>query len=185
LSCTARPLPFHQLAALARGALARIQRGLLLGFDRHAGRALAVLERVQRPRARQQFGVLLGLLRGVPRGQPVVEGLARGGRIGLGRPAFELGLLQRGLGVALGALGGLDGVAQSIAGGGIHVVVEGQLLLDLGQVAHHRAAQPDQEAGEHKRHQPQAAVHPFFRQSQGIGHAYLRVLNITNTQLTA
>jgi hypothetical protein len=56
-------------------------------------------------------------LRGVPRRQPVVEGLARRGRIGLGRPALELGLLQRGLGVLLGAIGGLDGVAQRVAGG--------------------------------------------------------------------
>ncbi len=73
------------------------------------------------------------------------------------------GLLQRGLGVLPGLLRVLNLAAQRLGGAAIQKVVQQQRPLDLGQVADDGAAQADQKAGKHQRHQPQAAAKPFFR----------------------
>jgi hypothetical protein len=52
----------------------------------------------------------------------------------------------------------------------VQKVIHLQRAFHLGQIAHDGAAQADQEAGKHQRHQPQATPKPFFRQSQGFAH---------------
>jgi hypothetical protein len=80
--------------------------------------------------------------------------------------ALQLGLLQRGLRVLLGLARGLGLGAQLVGSGFVEEVIHPQRGLDLGQIAHDGAAQANEEAGKHQRHQPQAPAEPFFGQTQ-------------------
>jgi len=145
------------------GTLARVQQRLLLRLHGLLGLELCRLERVERTRARQHLRVMLGLLRGTARGQPVGIALALGQRLAARPGVLQLGLLQRRLRGLLGLAPTLDLVAQLLGRGLVEKVVEQQWPLHLGQVADYGAAQADQKAGEHQRHQPQAATKPLFR----------------------
>ena len=172
-------IALHGVQPLLRGlpALARVQQGLVLRLHGLLGLQLGGLEGVQRLGAGDDLGVVLGALGGAARGQPVGQGLALG-LGGAARPGVaQARLLQRGLGVLLGLLRLLNLAAQRRGRAAIQKVVQQQRLLHLGQVADDGAAQADQKAGEHQRHQPQAAAKPFFRQTQCLAHVALRSFN--------
>jgi hypothetical protein len=121
-----------------------------------------LLEGVQRLGARDELGVLLGLRGGAARGEPVAEGLARIG-VGLLRGLqLQAYLVEVARGLQLGGLRGRDGRAQRLRGAQVDEVVDAAHALDLRQVAHDGAAQPDEEAGEHEGHEPEAAAKPLF-----------------------
>lgn len=152
------------------GGLLCVERPLLLFF--HLGQRLALggLEPVERGGARDQPVVLARPFGRAAGGQPVAESVAGTGRVGLGGLVLQARLVQRVGGGLLGTLRRLD-----LGPGGaglcrVHEVVQGVAGFDLWQVTHQRAAQADQEAGKHQRHQPQTTVEPFFRQSQGFAH---------------
>ena len=158
--------------------LLRIERGLARRGDALLGGLLGILERVERAGALDQLRVLPGQRGGASCRQPVAEGLAR---VGAGLRGGVLGELRLRL-VARRALRGGVGLSdrgtQRLGGVAIEEVVELQRALDLRQVAHHGAAQADQEAGEHHRHRPQATAEPCLRQTQGPAHRSLPSFNL-------
>jgi hypothetical protein len=104
------------------------------------------------------------------RGQPVVEGLARGLRFAAGLAALQLGLLQRGLRVLFGLARFLDLGTQLLGRWLVQEVIHAQRGFDPGQIAHDGATQANEEAGKHQRHQPQATAEPFFGQPKRFAH---------------
>ncbi|GAB1383778.1 hypothetical protein MASR1M50_20990 [Burkholderiales bacterium] len=163
-------LHVRQRAARLLDRLARVQQRLLLALDFGAGGALARLQLVQRAGAGNHLGVLLGALGGAAGGDPVGEALALGADIGLRHLQLQARLLERVGAVLRLALAGLDGVARGLRRRAVHEVVQRQPVLDPWQIAHHGAAQANQETGEHQGHQPQAALKPLLRQAQGFAH---------------
>jgi hypothetical protein len=71
-------------------------------------------------------------------------------------------LVEVARGLQLGGLRGRDGRAQRLRGAQVDEVVDAAHALHLRQVAHDGAAQPDEEAGEHEGHEPEAAAKPLF-----------------------
>ncbi|MNV72704.1 hypothetical protein D3C71_1658120 [compost metagenome] len=109
---------------------------------------------------------MVGALGGAAGGQPVVEAVPLGLHLAADLAALQLGLLQRGLRVLLGLARRFDFGAQLVGCGFVQKVVHPQRGLDFGQIAHDGAAQADEKAGKHQRHQPQAPAEPFFGQTQ-------------------
>jgi len=150
--------------------LAGVQRGLLLGLYGAQGLAFGLLEQVELARALQHLGVVVGALGHAAGGQPVVEGFALGLVVADGLAVLQLCLFQRGLRVLLGVALGADGVAQRAGLGLVQKIIDLQRAFHLGQIAHDGAAQANQKAGEHHRHQPQTTPEPLLRQTQGFAH---------------
>ena len=155
--------------------LPRIQRPLALHVHALLRFVLTRLQHIQRLGAADEFGVLRTLRGGLAGGDPVVEGFAGTGAGLLRHLQLQRGLLQCTVGRLLGALGVADGGAQGLGRSHVHEVVQCVLLLHPRQVAHHTAAQPDQEGRKHNGHQPQAPAKPFFRQTQRLAHPILLV----------
>ena len=138
---------------------------MLLRFDPREHFPLGLAQSVQLLRALDELGVLVRTRRGATGCEPIAEGFAHSLVVSLRYLELELSLLQRLLCILASALRVLDGLTKFRRGNRVHEVVQCLALLHFGQVAHDGAAQTDQETGEHKRHQPQAATKPLFRQT--------------------
>jgi hypothetical protein len=155
-------LQIGQRGARALLGLARVEHDLLLRVDPALHFFFLLLEGIERLRACDEFGVLVGLRGGAARGQPVAEGFARIG-VGLLRGLqLQAELVELARGLLLGRLRLFDDGAQRLRRGLVDEVVQHAHALDLRQVAHHGAAEPDQEAREHEGHEPEAAAKPFL-----------------------
>ena len=95
-------------------------------------------------------------------GNPIVKALSRSGCIGLRSAQLQLGLIQRILRIALGALSGFDALAQWIGLRLIDEIIRLNLRLDLWQITYDRATQSNQKARKYESHEPQATTKPFF-----------------------
>ena len=142
--------------------LTRVQGRLLLSLHRRQGFALGLPVSVELTGASDQFFVLIGPLSGTPRGQPIAEGLSRGPVVGLCRLLAQARLVQRVLCLAPGELRRFNGLFQRRRPLRVQKIVQRLPLFHLGQVTHDGAAQPHEEPGKHKGHQPEATAKPLF-----------------------
>lgn len=116
-------------------------------------------------RARDQAGILVDPLRGVPGLQPVGEGLARPLRGGLGRLEGEPILLDLPPVVVLLPTDLLQGLGRGSGLIGVEELLEGIAVLDLRQIADDQRSQPDEKPREDHRDEPERQREPAFGES--------------------
>ncbi|MFY8207129.1 MAG: hypothetical protein ACOVKN_08855 [Arenimonas sp.] len=113
-----------------------------------------MFDRIQLLRALQQFSILIGLLRGLPGGDPVIEGFAGVTRIRLRRIAQQSCLILGQTRFLCGLLRVLQLRPQRRGFGFVDVIIQLELAIDTGQVFNDLAAQTDQKTGKNQCHQP-------------------------------
>lgn len=143
---------------------------LLLGLHRAAHLALGQAQVLQRLGALEQLVIAVRLLGHLAAGQPGAQAVAGGLAVLPRRLQSEAALLQGVLGILGQVVLAPDLLLDALARLGVEEVLDREALLDQRQVLHHRAAEVDQEAGEHHRHRPQDEAEELLGAALGLVH---------------
>ena len=143
-------------------ALGQVEPGPGQGGESLLDGALGGFQGVELLRPRDQAGILVDPLGGVPGLQPIGEGFARALGGGLGGLEGELILLDLPAVVVLVATDLFQGLCRGPSLVGIEELVEGIALLDLRKVPDDQGSQPDEEPREDQCDEPERQREPAF-----------------------